>query len=33
MRGRITRKKSNSTAITRAITAIVLVFMGVSSDS
>lgn len=33
MRGRITRNNSNSTAITRATAAIVLVFMCASSDS
>lgn len=33
MRGRITKKNSNTTAITRATRAIVLVFMCLSSDS
>lgn len=33
MRGRITKKNNKSTAITRATTAIVLVFMCASSDS
>ena len=33
MRGRITKKNNNTTAITRATRAIVLVFMCASSDS